>query len=178
VHAWAALINEFPDRFLFGSDALNPQVKDTWAETGNMYKPLLDQLTPEARVAVKTGNYDRVLTEARPKVRAFEQHVLTRDFVEKGLRSSGDGRVNDGPHIDPEALRAAGVRWTPRCTERCAWLTGARASAGVDEKRAPRGAFSRLEPCNDERRGELQPTFARGVSSNDARMASASIALS
>ncbi|SOE74897.1 hypothetical protein SAMN05446635_5538 [Burkholderia sp. OK233] len=118
VHAWAALINEFPDRFLFGSDALNPQVKDTWAETGNMYKPLLDKLTPEARVAVKTGNYDRVITEARPKVRAFEQHVLTRDFVEKGLRSSGDGRVNDGPHINPDALRAA-------CDE-------AYANAGVD----------------------------------------------
>lgn len=106
VQAWASLINEFPDRFLFGSDALNPQVKDTWAETGNMYKPLLEALTPQARIAVKTGNYERVIVGARPKVRAFEQHVLTPEFVKTGLRSSGAGRVNAGPHIDPQALRA------------------------------------------------------------------------
>jgi len=107
IHAWASLINEFPNRFLFGSDALNPQVKDTWAETGNLYKPLLDTLTHEARVAVKTGNYDRLITAARPKVRAFEQHVLTPEFVQKRLRASGDGRINAGPHINPDALRAA-----------------------------------------------------------------------
>lgn len=107
VQAWAQLINDHPDRFLFGSDALNPQEKATWEETGVLYQPLLDKLTPEARIAVKTGNYERLLVDARPKVRAFEQHVLTPEFVEQRLRASGDGRVNAGPHIDPGALRAA-----------------------------------------------------------------------
>ena len=107
VRAWAQLINDHPDRFLFGSDALNPQEKATWEETGVLYKPLLEKLTPEARIAVKTGNYERLLVDARPKVRAFEQHVLTPEFVEQRLRASGSTRVNEGPHINPGALRAA-----------------------------------------------------------------------
>ena len=107
VEAWAQLINDHPDRFLFGSDALNPQEKATWQETGVLYKPLLDKLTPEARTAVMTGNYEKVLVGARPKVRAFEEHVLTPNFIEQRLRGSGEGRLNPGPHIDPAALRAA-----------------------------------------------------------------------
>jgi hypothetical protein len=104
---WSALINEHPTRFLFGSDALNPQTNATWSETADLYKPLFNRLTPEANTLVKTGNYDRLITQARPKVRAFEKHVLTQDFVEKKLRASGNTRLNDGPHIDASALRAA-----------------------------------------------------------------------
>lgn len=131
VHAWASLINDHPDRFLFGSDALNPLAKETWAETGMLYKPLLEALTPEARIAVKTGNYERLLVGARDKVRTFEQHALTPEFQER-LRSSGADRINAGPHIDPAALRAA--------------RDEAYQKAGVDLHGKPTGAVQQPAP--------------------------------
>ncbi|WCM24405.1 hypothetical protein NDK50_26700 [Paraburkholderia bryophila] len=105
IKAFADLINEHPTRFLFGSDALNPQATQTWTQTAELYKPLLDALKPETKAALFTGNYDRLITGARAKVRAFETHALTDTFVQEKLRAS-DGRVNEGPHIDPDALRA------------------------------------------------------------------------
>jgi hypothetical protein len=105
IQAFADLINEHPTHFLFGSDALNPQATETWTQTAELYKPLLDKLKPETKDALFTGNYDRLIAGARPKVRAFETHALTDTFMQEGLRAS-EGRVNDGPHIDPNALRA------------------------------------------------------------------------
>ena len=153
IAAWAQLINDHPDRFLFGSDALNPQEKATWEETGVLYKPLLDKLTPEARIAVKTGNYERLLVDARPKVRAFEQHVLTPEFVEKRLRASGDTRVNAGPHINPEALRAA--------------RDAAYASAGVDVN----GKRIAPEPRPKETPAQVKAHLEKIKAQQDARVA-------
>ncbi|HVW48878.1 MAG TPA: hypothetical protein VHC91_00520 [Trinickia sp.] len=123
IEAAAKLITEFPDRFLMGSDALDPKKEETWAETGNMYKPLLDKLAPEVRQKVTIGNYERVIVGARAKVRAFEKHVLTNEFMKKNVRPSGPTPLRDGPHIEPEKLRAA--------------RDAAFAAAGVDERGEP-----------------------------------------
>lgn len=123
IDAAAKLITDFPDRFLMGSDALDPKKEETWAETGNMYKPLLDKLAPDVRQKVAIGNYERVIVGARPKVRAFEQHVLTNDFMKKNVRPSGPTPLRDGPHIEPDKLRAA--------------RDAAYAAAGVDERGEP-----------------------------------------
>jgi len=123
IDAAAKLITEFPDRFLMGSDALDPKKEETWAETGNMYKPLLDKLSPEVRHQVTIGNYERVIVGSRPKVRAFEKHVLTNEFMKKNVRPSGPTPLRNGPHIEPDKLRAA--------------RDAAFAAAGVDERGEP-----------------------------------------
>ena len=107
IDAAAKLITAFPDRFLMGSDALDPKKEATWAETGNMYKPLLDKLSPEVRHQVTIGNYERVIVGARAKVRAFEKHVLTNDFMKQNVRPSGPTPLRNGPHIEPGKMRAA-----------------------------------------------------------------------
>ncbi|RDV00480.1 amidohydrolase family protein [Trinickia dinghuensis] len=106
IKAAADLIEQFPDRFLMGSDALDPKQEATWAETGNMYKPLLDKLSPEVRQKVTVGNYERVIVGSRAKVRAFEKHVLTPDFLKTSVRPSGPTPMRDGPHAEPAKLRA------------------------------------------------------------------------
>jgi predicted TIM-barrel fold metal-dependent hydrolase len=68
----AALINRFPDRFLFGTDAVGPRSAEAWLRTYNIYAPLWAALTAEARVKVRAGNYERLFDSARRKVRAWE----------------------------------------------------------------------------------------------------------
>lgn len=105
IEAFAGLIRDFPTRFVFGSDALNPRETGTWTQTAELYKPLFAKLDQPTMDALSTGNYDRLITAARPKVRAFETYALTDEFMQNGLRAS-ENRLNDGPHIDPDALRA------------------------------------------------------------------------
>src|SRR6185503_19842202 len=63
-------------------------------------------LTPQARRAITTDNYARLVLDARPRMRAFAQHVLTPAFVEQDLRSWEDGCSNYGERFDPAVLRA------------------------------------------------------------------------
>ena len=69
----AALINKYPDRFLFGSDVVAPTSIDAPMAVYKAYEPLWEELTPEARQAVLFGNYERLFDAARVKVRAWEQ---------------------------------------------------------------------------------------------------------
>jgi predicted TIM-barrel fold metal-dependent hydrolase len=68
----AALINKYPDRFLFGTDAVAPKDAKAYLVTDNLYAPLWSALTPEARMKVRMGNYERLFDAARPRVRAWE----------------------------------------------------------------------------------------------------------
>lgn len=68
----AALINRYPDRFLFGSDVVAPRDAAQYFEVYDEYGPLWDLLTPDARVKVSRGNYERLFDEARRRVRAWE----------------------------------------------------------------------------------------------------------
>ena len=72
----AAMINRYPERFLFGSDVVAPASIDAVTAVYDAYQPLWDKLTPEARALVLKGNYERIFDNARSRVRAWErQHV-------------------------------------------------------------------------------------------------------
>jgi hypothetical protein len=77
--AWAELINEYPDRFLFGTDSVAPQSVEGYLKCYMDYEPLWNLLTPAASRAVRLGNYERLVNTARPKVRAWEDKNLADD---------------------------------------------------------------------------------------------------
>jgi predicted TIM-barrel fold metal-dependent hydrolase len=68
----AAMLNKYPDRFLFGTDNVAPADRATQLRVYNMWDPIWTQLTPEASLKVRRGNYDRVFDAARARVRAWE----------------------------------------------------------------------------------------------------------
>ena len=45
----ARIINQYPDRFLFGTDVVAPRDEDHYLGVYRMYQPLWEALTPEAR---------------------------------------------------------------------------------------------------------------------------------
>lgn len=69
----AAVINKYPDRFLFGTDEVAPANPDQYYKIYYMYKELFKQLTPEAKQKLLTGNYKRLFDAARTKVRDWEK---------------------------------------------------------------------------------------------------------
>jgi hypothetical protein len=71
--AVAALINRYPDRFLFGTDEVAPTDQKAYLKIYDMYQPLLAALTPDAKQKFLKGNYERLFDEARRKVRAWER---------------------------------------------------------------------------------------------------------
>ncbi|HVN20413.1 MAG TPA: amidohydrolase family protein [Dongiaceae bacterium] len=73
VAAMAALINKYPDRFLFGSDVVAPASIDVPMAVYDIYEPLWQKLSPEASQKVRLGNYARLFDAARKKVRAWEK---------------------------------------------------------------------------------------------------------
>ncbi len=80
--ATAALINKFPDRFLFGTDEVAPTEQAKYLSIYEQYAPLLAELTPEAREKFLKGNYERLFDEARQKVRAWEKaNVISQGGV-------------------------------------------------------------------------------------------------
>jgi predicted TIM-barrel fold metal-dependent hydrolase len=72
IQATAALINRYPDRFLFGTDALAPRNAAAYLTTDNLYAPVWAALSPDARAKVRVGNYERLFDTALRKVRAWE----------------------------------------------------------------------------------------------------------
>ena len=73
IQAMADLINRFPDRFLFGTDEVAPTSQDDYLKVYDLYAPLFEKLTPEAKEKLLKGNYERLFDEARRKVRAWEK---------------------------------------------------------------------------------------------------------
>jgi hypothetical protein len=69
----AALIDRYPDRFLFGSDVVAPRDTTQYYAVFEMYRPLWNQLQPKTSEAVRKGNYERLFDAARPRVRAWEK---------------------------------------------------------------------------------------------------------
>ena len=70
--AWAQLLNDYPDRFLFGSDAVAPKTQADHLKTYEVYRPLWERLDEATAVKVKAKNFERIFDEARAKVRAWE----------------------------------------------------------------------------------------------------------
>jgi hypothetical protein len=73
IAASAALINRYPDRFLFGTAEVAPKEQAKYLKVYDMYAPLFARLTPEASEKLRKGNYERLFDQARLRVRAWEK---------------------------------------------------------------------------------------------------------
>lgn len=73
---WATLINQYPDRFLFGSDAVAPKTEVAYLKTYYDYQPLWKLLDATTSRKVRLENYARIFDAAKLKVRAWEAKQL------------------------------------------------------------------------------------------------------
>ncbi len=69
----AAMLNKYSDRFLFGTDTVAPSGPAPYFAVFDMWAPVWAQLTPEASLKVRKGNYQRIFDEGRRRVRAWEK---------------------------------------------------------------------------------------------------------
>jgi predicted TIM-barrel fold metal-dependent hydrolase len=68
----ADLLNQYPDRFLFGTDEVAPSSQEKYLKVYYQYEPLWKLLDPKTREKVTKTNYERIFDEGRQKVRAWE----------------------------------------------------------------------------------------------------------
>ncbi|HKX99124.1 MAG TPA: amidohydrolase family protein [Steroidobacteraceae bacterium] len=74
--ATAELFNRYPERFLFGTDNVAPKDQETQLRVFHLWDRIFAQLTPEASLAIRRGNYERLFDAGRARVRAWErEHV-------------------------------------------------------------------------------------------------------
>jgi hypothetical protein len=72
----AGLMQRFPDRFLFGTDAAAPSDQSRYLKVFYQYEPLWKSLDAETSRKVRLQNYERIFDDARRKVRSWERtHV-------------------------------------------------------------------------------------------------------
>jgi hypothetical protein len=69
----ANLMERYPDRFLFGTDEVAPASESNYIRVFIKYTPLWNVLTPSTSENVRKTNYERLFTEARRRVRAWEK---------------------------------------------------------------------------------------------------------
>jgi len=70
----AAILNKYPDRFLFGTDTVAPAGPAPYYAVFDMWAPVFKLLTPDASLKLRKGNYQRIFDEGRRKVRAWEKN--------------------------------------------------------------------------------------------------------
>ena len=68
-----SMLNKYPDRFLFGTDTVAPSGPAPYFAVFDLWAPVWKELTPEASLKVRKGNYERIFDEGRRKVRAWEK---------------------------------------------------------------------------------------------------------
>jgi predicted TIM-barrel fold metal-dependent hydrolase len=66
------VINRYPDRFLFGTDAVAPKSQQDYLKAYRIYDPLWAVLSTDASLKVRKTNYERVFDEAAKRVRTWE----------------------------------------------------------------------------------------------------------
>ena len=69
----SAMLNQYPDRFLFGTDTVAPAGPDAYFGVYDMWAPVWQRLTPEASLKIRKGNYERIFNEGRRRVREWER---------------------------------------------------------------------------------------------------------
>ena len=69
----AGILNKYPDRFLFGTDTVAPAGTGPYFAVFDMWAPVWQQLTPDASLKVRKGNYERIFNEGRRRVRDWER---------------------------------------------------------------------------------------------------------
>jgi predicted TIM-barrel fold metal-dependent hydrolase len=72
----AEVFNRYPDRFLFGTDNVAPADQAMQLRVYDMWGPIWAQLTPEASLKIRKGNYERIFDAARVRVRAWERNNI------------------------------------------------------------------------------------------------------
>jgi hypothetical protein len=70
--AIAALIQRYPHRFLFGTDAVAPADQSKYLSVFNQYQPLWNSLDAKTSRKVRLENYERIFDEGRRRVRGWE----------------------------------------------------------------------------------------------------------
>jgi hypothetical protein len=87
----AALINKYPDRFLFGTDEVASTNQEDYLKTYRMYAPLFARLDKEAGAKLRTGNFNRIFDNAKKKVRAWEAMDKANPKPRKIAKSPSSG---------------------------------------------------------------------------------------
>ncbi|PWT72958.1 MAG: amidohydrolase [Proteobacteria bacterium] len=70
--SWVRLLNQYPDRFLFGSDAVAPKTQADYLKAFGAYQRLWERLDLATSSKVRSENFERIFNAAREKVRAWE----------------------------------------------------------------------------------------------------------
>jgi hypothetical protein len=68
-----SMLNRYPTRFLFGTDTVAPASPAPYYAVFDMWTPVWRQLTPDASLNVRKGNYERIFNEGRRRVREWER---------------------------------------------------------------------------------------------------------
>ena len=68
----AELMDQYPDRFLFGTDVVAPPDQKFYMAVYEKYQPLWKALKPETSEKIRKQNYIKLFDAARKKVRAWE----------------------------------------------------------------------------------------------------------
>jgi len=78
IHRVAEGLNRHADRFLFGTDTVAPKDEKSYFAVFDMWKPVFDLLTPEAKNKILKGNYERIFDHGRKNARAWEAAHLPK----------------------------------------------------------------------------------------------------
>jgi hypothetical protein len=90
----ADLIERYPDRFLFGTDAAAPEDQSKYLKVFCQYDRLWKALDAETSRKVRLRNYERLFDEARRKVRIWERaHVPGQ--IEHSTKQAGNLRSSE-----------------------------------------------------------------------------------
>ena len=68
-----ALMQRYPDRFLFGTDVAAPREQSQYLGAFHEYEPLWKTLNAETSRKIRLDNYERIFRDARRRVRAWER---------------------------------------------------------------------------------------------------------
>jgi hypothetical protein len=68
----AGLMEDYPGRFLFGTDEVAPASESAYLRVFNQYAPLWNVLTPATSERVRKTNYEQIFDAARHRVRTWE----------------------------------------------------------------------------------------------------------
>ena len=72
------LLEQFPDRFLFGTDAVATPDQASYRKCFTDYQPLWDALTPETSRKLRLTNYERMFDQSRRNLRAWEKADVSK----------------------------------------------------------------------------------------------------
>jgi hypothetical protein len=76
--AWVKMLRQYPERFLFGSDAVSPRSQADYLKAFDVYQKLWERLDAQTAQMVKARNFERIFDAARGKVRAWESAHIAR----------------------------------------------------------------------------------------------------